>query len=236
MCRDYFLGARVLLFMTKEEAVGKKFNKLTITGWKRSENNGYKIIAQCVCECGVPIDVFMSNVVRGHTKSCGCHKVSMKGKCHLTHGKSRGKTYRIFAGMKSRCLNPNEKAYPDYGGRGIKICERWLGKGGFLNFLEDMGECPLGYSIERKNVNGNYEPGNCLWIPRTNQAKNRRDTIWITLNGETKTLTDWCEIKQTPWSRIHSRISNGWPTEMLFEPKGTVRKNVNRNFTPSPQT
>lgn len=126
------------------------------------------------CNCGTVKEVFLENLVRGKSTSCGCHRNVITAQRSTTHGLSGNTpTYRSWAHMKGRCINPNDTAYSNYGGRGIKVCDRWLD---FHNFLTDMGECPKGYSIERKNVNGNYDPENCVWLERRFQARNTRAT------------------------------------------------------------
>jgi hypothetical protein len=116
--------------------------------------------------------------------------------------------------MKQRCLNPNTSKYEFYGGRGIKICDRWLV---FVNFLEDMGERPgKEYSIEREDSNGNYEPGNCRWATRSEQVSNTRFNRHITIDGETKTLSEWCRHYKVPFSRVNTRLNLGWTVPEAF--------------------
>lgn len=121
----------------------------------------------CVCECGVERPVDASNLVDGQSLSCGCQNIGITARTPAL--KRTSGSYYL---MRRRCRNPKDASYLNYGGRGIRVCDRWLHS--FEDFLADMGECPLGYSIERVNVNGNYEPSNCTWIPKADQAKNRR--------------------------------------------------------------
>ena len=132
----------------------------------------------CICECGNTSIVAVRDLTSGDSKSCGCLYQERFGSKNINfkHGqrlnKSRGsQTYKSWMGMLKRCYGSYDKRYSSYGGRGIKVCERWRD---FKNFLEDMGERPEHYSIERINVNGDYEPSNCVWIPHSEQAKNRR--------------------------------------------------------------
>lgn len=130
----------------------------------------------CVCDCGKEFHALRCNLRSGDTTSCGCYrreatsafaKVSSR-----KHGYKGTKTYRAWSAMKTRCLNVNGQDYPQYGARGIKICDRW--KDSFMNFLEDMGEAPPDRSIDRINNDGNYEPGNCRWATLSEQNLNRR--------------------------------------------------------------
>lgn len=100
----------------------------------------------------------------------------------VTHGMSKSRTYRIYSSMKTRCDNPNAIQYADYGGRGIKVCDRW--NESFQHFLEDMGECPNGLSIDRVNNDKGYEPSNCQWATVFQQSRNKQHTIWTTFHGE----------------------------------------------------
>lgn len=118
------------------------------------------------------------------------------------------KTYTVWAAMLQRCYLETSPNFPRYGGRGIKVCDRWHS---FENFLADMGERPPGLSIERENVNGDYGPSNCSWATRAVQANNTRANVRITIEGVTKTLSQWCAEtgvnKHTAAKRINR---SGW--------------------------
>ena len=123
----------------------------------------------CQCDCGVTKTIAGWALKSGDTQSCGCyHKEKFT---HKSHGMSRTRTHNIWKGMRKRCNNKNSASYQNYGGRGIKICPRW---NKFENFLADMGECPMGMSLDRINNGGNYEPKNCKWSTRVEQNNNRR--------------------------------------------------------------
>ncbi len=109
--------------------------------------------------------------------------------------------------MKARCLNPNAQNYNRYGGRGITICSRWLQS--FQNFFDDMGKRPKGMTLERKENNGNYEPGNCIWADRFQQANNTRRNRFIEFNGERHTVSQWARIKGVPRFKIRDLLDSG---------------------------
>lgn len=122
-----------------------------------------------------------------------------------------------YHSMKKRCLNPNCKRYKDYGGRGIEICEEWLkGFDEFADWAKANGY-RNGLTIERKDVNGNYESDNCIWITKQQQAFNKRDSIFVTYSGQTKDLMVWCNELGLTYDTIHNRITRGWSPEKAFE-------------------
>ena len=141
---------------------------------------------------------------------------------NTTHGMSFTSTYNIWSAMKRRCDNSNVKNYQDYGGRGITYCERWSK---FENFLEDMGEKPEGYSIERVENSGPYCKENCRWATSLEQGRNKRNNIPVTLKGETKTLKEWSILLNVPYKVAHQRIKrDGYtPEEALTRPMKVAR-------------
>jgi len=144
--------------------IGKRYGRLTILSFRSPINQRYPSCI-CKCDCGAEVSKSFRKLENGVGKSCGCSRIK--------RGRSKqSPAYVSWSHMKTRCLNPKYEFFKDYGGRGIAICDRW--KNSFDNFLQDMGERPPGYSIERVDVNGNYEPSNCKWIPVRDQPKNRR--------------------------------------------------------------
>jgi hypothetical protein len=150
---------------------GERFHNLVVIKEgpkdpKRQERRYY-----CRCDCGTTTLVQSGRLRSGNTKSCGCRRI--------THGHTRGnkngtRTYHSWRSMQDRCLNSNSDAYANYGGRGITICDRWLGPDGLANFLADLGERPQGLTLDRIDNEGNYEPGNCQWATWNEQAAKRR--------------------------------------------------------------
>jgi hypothetical protein len=121
--------------------------------------------------------------------------------------------------MKARCLSPNAHAYSGYGGRGIKVCERWLGEDGFKNFIDDMGKRPEGMSLDRyPDNNGNYEKSNCRWATQKQQTNNTRATRIVTYNNETLPLTAMCEKYGFNYHLVRSRINRKLPEKLWFIP------------------
>lgn len=145
----------------------------------------------------------------------------------VTHGygsrRRRTPTYRAWESMKRRCNNPKEKNYENYGGRGIKVCRRWVK---FVNFLEDMGECPDGLTLERINVNKGYSKNNCCWATRKQQVMNRRCARLVTYQGLTKPLEDWAKEFSLNYQTLWQRLERGWTVErsLLQKPRNKIDK------------
>ena len=191
-----------------KDLTGMKFNKLTVIGIA-SRNPLYW---ECKCDCGNTTKVRTANLKRGMVKSCGC----LQHRGNPTHNLCHTRIYRIYKKILRRCYVESCPAYPNYGGRGITVCDEWK------DSIEAFYEWSMknGYndelSIDRIDNDGNYCPENCRWATRVTQCNNRRSNINITIDGETKTLQEWCNEYNQPYRRIHQRITNGWnPVEAV---------------------
>lgn len=187
--------------LPKLDLVGKRFGRLL------AESYAGKSKWKCLCDCGAVIEVCRSNLITGTTESCGCLHREQLGNRVRSHGMTKTPTYVAWCNMKGRCLNPKQTGYENYGGRGIKVCDRWLNS--FENFLADMGERPEGMSLDRDDTDGNYEPGNCRWVPWVKQMNNQRKTIRITHEGRTMSMSEWAAELDIKPSKIRGRLRAG---------------------------
>jgi hypothetical protein len=168
--------------------------------------------------------VISGNSLRsGNSYSCGCWK-SDQNRTRGTHRMAKTRTYKSWSEMKARCYNRSSIRYPRYGGRGIKVCDRW--RNSFENFLSDMGVRPAKKTLDRINTNGDYEPSNCRWATYKEQANNKAATRHLTFNGQTKCIRDWAaELEMWP-ATIQRRLDKGWRVEraLMTPPKKKMPK------------
>jgi hypothetical protein len=180
---------------------------------------------ECRCDCGKTTIVLGMYLRAGKTKSCGCFQRDRRSESHTTHGLTDAPVYRVYHHILRRCNKPESSSYPDYGGRGITVCERWTGKGGFENFIADMGIPEKGMSIERIDVNGNYEPNNCKWATREEQANNKRTSRKITWDGKTLNVSSWSRLLGKEPGYLSRRLKR-MPFEKAMEPFSNIREGV----------
>jgi hypothetical protein len=172
----------------KESLIGERFNLLTVIE-EASLTKDRKRRVLFKCDCGRTKIIEVHNLKTGHTKSCG-HLIVEEGKKRVKHGKTKTSEYKSWLKMKDRCYVVNDISYPNYGGRGIKVCDRW--RHSFENFYADMGDKPSRkHTLERKNSNEDYTPDNCVWDTWKVQNGNRTNNVWIEHNGKRMILQDW---------------------------------------------
>lgn len=183
---------------------GQRFERLTAVS-----QAGYKVL--CRCDCGNVRTVPANNLVNGHTKSCGCLYRETRGTTYLKHSMARSDEHKIWIGMRFRCRNPRARRYEQYGGRGIRVCDRWES---FENFYADMGPRPSPtHSLHRLNNDGHYEPGNVVWATLEEQANNKQTSSVLTFKGETMTVTEWARRLGVPRNTLQYRLDRGYSVE-----------------------
>lgn len=190
------------------------FGRLTVKSYAGMLPPGKwsKAAWNCECVCGKTLIASSSNLLSGHTHSCGCYLIDQVS----THGHWGSPTHRSWASMIQRCTNPAALKYPSYGARGITVCERWLK---FEGFLEDMKERPSNrHTIERKDNNGNYEPSNCIWATMHVQSRNKTNTVNHTFRGETMCVSDWAEKYSIHVQTLRERLKKMSIEEALTTP------------------
>lgn len=194
---------------------GQRFGRLIILD--RNKNNKHnQVMWRCRCDCGKEVIAVGGDLKNNTTRSCGClqrEKASEQGAKTATHGMGRAAIYNVWCNMKARCYNPNTPNFKNYGGRDIKICKRWLNS--FENFYKDMGDCPEGLSLDRKDNNAGYCSDNCRWTTRKNQNRNKRNVCPITYKGVAKCLVDWSKILGINYNTLYYRIKR-YPPEIAF--------------------
>lgn len=193
---------------------------LNFGNWKviqRAENKSGRSYWLCECKCGTIKTVCGQSLTNGNSKSCGCLRDTVSSERSKTHGKTKTRLYRIWQAMKNRCYNKNAPSFKNYGMRGIRICQEWLCD--FQVFYD--WAMSNGYkedlTIDRIDVNGNYEPSNCRWSTRTEQANNKTNNHYITIEGKTKTISQWSQIFGINPRSVSNRIQLGWREERLFD-------------------
>jgi len=194
-----------------KDLTGQRFGRLEVKSFEKITISGPKWI--CKCDCGTSRAVLGCSLKKGRTKSCGCLNAELAKARGFKHGLCETKSYAAWRGMKDRCSNPLNPGWENYGGRGIKVCERWANS--FEDFYDDMGEPPSpNHSIDRINVNGHYEPKNCRWATVSEQSVNKRNNRILKKDGKAQCMSQWAEdlgiSKYTIWNRI---TKLGWDEE-----------------------
>jgi len=191
------------------DLTGDRLGDLLQFHGKVKNKRGYSLW-KCKCDCG-NTGIFVGANLGTRRKSCGCLLKEVNSKIHRTHGESKSREFKTWVLMRQRCSNPNSFGFSDYGGRNIKVCKRWLK---FDNFLADMGRRPSPkHSIDRVDVNGDYEPSNCRWATKKEQGNNTRVNVLLALNGKTQTMTQWAEHLGFKVATLWRRLQLGWTIE-----------------------
>lgn len=199
--------------------VGQRFGRLVVVE-ETDRRQGRRIIYKCKCDCGNHVYVSSDSLKSGHTKSCGCLMRETSKNTLITHGKSKERLYTVWSGVKARCYNKNHVSYKNYGLRGISMCEEW--RNDYEAFREwseangydceaASGECTL----DRIDVNGNYEPSNCRWVSAMEQANNTRRNVKMMLFGEEYTISEASREFGIKYSNLQWRKYDGWPDESI---------------------
>lgn len=194
----------------RESIIGKTFGRLTVISQEPSTpfKNGTRTWFRCICECGKAIVTQRYYLTCGDTQSCGCVRIK--------HGHCKNeatRTYRAWADMKQRC-KPTFHQSRDYFERGISVCEKWANS--FSDFLSDMGECPLGKSLDRIDNELGYFPGNCRWATESQQKRNTRRNRIVSYAGFTGCVSDACLHFNIPRDVVFTRLRRGWTIEESF--------------------
>jgi hypothetical protein len=196
----------------KVDLTGKTFGRLTVVE-EAGRSNAGKVLWRCTCECGNETVVVGGDLRSGRTTSCGCGIREATVARSRTHGQSGTRLYRIWCAMITRTTNPNFDRYADYGGRGITVCPEW--RESFEAFVRDMGPSYADHlTIDRVDVDGNYEPGNCRWATYKEQARNTRRNRYLTFRGRTKAVAEWAEVLGLKPQAVIDRLDDsGWSVE-----------------------
>ena len=195
--------------------IGQKFGRLTViqkhplcyitpsTGKRQSR-------WECRCECGNTTVVVQSQLISGHTRSCGCLQRERSAQAHTIHGGRYDRLHSVWANMKNRCNNPNYSEYASYGGRGIRVCEEWDTYPPFKDWAMLHGyrdDSPRGVlTLDRIDVNGPYSPDNCRFVDMFEQANNKQNTVLVDYEGQTKTISQWSDELGIKYDWIYYRV------------------------------
>lgn len=208
------------------DLTGRVFGRLTVLGYGGrlvTPSGHWRHSWRCRCTCGtVKPAVSTNSLLNGTSTSCGCGARDGHRDRLSVHGLAGSTEYRIWCRMRERCNNPNNKDFVNYGGRGIRVCDRWSDP---ALFILDMGARPSrAHSIERENNSGDYEPGNCYWATVAQQNNNRRNNRQITVNGRTQTLAQWAREAGVSLNCLSRRLDHyGWSLEKAVSTPAAFR-------------
>jgi hypothetical protein len=188
------------------DLTGQDFDRLHVVRFVGRKDG--RALWFCECACGNKVERTSTQLNSG-VRSCGCLRAETAKERLQTHGQSRSPLYGRYRGMIRRCYDEAYKAYPNYGGRGIRICSRWLGPHGFTNFATDMGDPAAGMTLERKDNDGPYSPDNCIWATRAMQRRNNRHLIIVEIAGRRQCLKDWVKELGLKYTTVLARMRRG---------------------------
>lgn len=195
----------------RDDLTNQRFGRWLAVSRSEIRKYGTHISYNCRCDCGTERLVSGSLLRNGNSMSCGCAFVEAAAKSQLRHGLTGHKLHGTWRSMKERCYNPNHEAFHRYGGRGIKVCERWHS---LVNFVKDNEPLAIaGLTLDRRDNDGPYSPTNCHWVSRQRQALNRSNTQMLTYRGQTKPLADWANERRIKANTLKARLATGWTTE-----------------------
>lgn len=203
---------------------GKKFSMLLAVNQNGKRANG-NITWNCICDCGKSCTVDGHDLRSGKAKSCGCSRSKWSKEAITTHGMRYTKIYKTWEAMKRRCSNPNAERYKNYGGRGVRVCSEWIQFAGFYRWAL-QSEYREDLSIERIDVNGNYEPNNCTWIPVNLQCFNKTNSRKFECQGKLLTIAEWSSLTHIPYAALYQRIVKlKWTPERAIKESSFHGKN-----------
>lgn len=193
------------------DLTGQRFGRWTVLSKAERRTQRYWI---CRCDCGNTRKIAQNTLRSGQSRSCGCLRT------RLTHGHAVGHRttpeYHAWIAMRQSCSNPSCTAYPRYGGRGVRVCERW--QESFANFLADVGKRPSAdHVFSRRDKKGHFEPTNVHWILRSTRSRSRRNNRILEYNGQKRSVAEWAEMKGIHPRTVGSRLDRGWTIEQALE-------------------
>lgn len=198
-----------------QDITGERFGRLVAV--RPNGKQGKNTLWLCKCDCGNHTITNISSLKKGLCKSCGCLRKENTGAMFRKHGHSKEKIFPVYLTMKARCETPNNSHYKYYGGKGIKVCAEWADSFEAFYGWSMANGYSEGLTIDRIDVNGNYEPANCRWVSKIVQANNKSNNALITYNGETHTIAEWAKILGLSYYTLYQRIKvHNWTLERAF--------------------
>lgn len=235
-CKCHYKNSNSALENKINSMIGTKFGMLEIIGVSKIPNSNQTYV-KCLCDCGNTINVLPNSLFNNGKTNCGCAKSNnpmlANNNCSSVgtykDGRTKHPLYGTWFAMIKRCENPNAIHYDRYGGRGIKVCEEWHDFWKFVEWSDSIGGRPKGYTIDRKDNDGDYCPKNCRWADNNTQSNNKSSNTIIEYNGVSKTVTEWAkELNMRPQALFH-RLNRGWSIKRALTEKPSKNPHKNRN-------